>query len=140
MNGNKCEYSGDNKQPYQIRLTKTGYFTIPEQMRGYFPDDFAIIGRDFVKGCLILYSERSWSKYYNYLRQHTQAYNREHNRYIRELISFTKKTSVRNHRVGIPIKLHALFNPNTSVVFIVDQKDKIEIWDHEPPEIDAAKD
>lgn len=123
-----------DEQVYSVKLTKAGYFTIPVPMRGYFPDDFAIIGRDFVKGCLVLYSERSWQLYFSNLMQHMQAYNREHNRYIRELISFTKKTSVRNHRVGIPMKLHDLFNPDIAVVFIVDQKDKIEIWDKEPPE------
>lgn len=123
-----------NEQVYSVKLTKTGYFTIPEPMRGYFPEDYAIIGRDFVKGCLVLYSESSWLLYFNYLRQNLNAYKREHNYYFRQLISFTKKTSKRNHRVGIPIKLHALFNPKTSMIFIVDQKDKIEIWDKEPSE------
>jgi MraZ protein len=91
--------------------------------------DRFVIRRDVFERCLVLYPIGEWDRQNKLIRSRTNAYNQEHNRFLRMFYQGTAELMVDgNNRILIPKRLLDYAGIRGEVV-LAGQFGKIEIWD-----------
>lgn len=116
---------------YNCRLDVKGRITLPsafkKQMKERIQDGF-VLKRDIFEKCLILYPMMEWDRQNQIIREKTNPYNREHNRFLRMFYSGTADVQIdSNSRILIPKRLKDYAEIDTELV-LAGHFGKIEIW------------
>ncbi|NBC83703.1 MAG: division/cell wall cluster transcriptional repressor MraZ [Bacteroidetes bacterium] len=116
---------------YQCKIDAKGRITFPsafkKQITGEHPDKF-VIKKDIYEKCLVLYTLEEWERQNELIKQQTNPYNKEHNRFLREFFKGTAELALdANNRLLIPKRLHSEIGDVNEVV-LAGQFNKIEVW------------
>ena len=100
---------------------------IKKQMPAGAQDHF-VVRKDIFEQCLVLYSIEDWNRQLERIRSRINAYNREHNLFLRNFFKGTAELSLdNNNRLLIPKRLLELAGIIRDVV-LSGQDGRIEIW------------
>ena len=91
-------------------------------------DDRFVIKKDIYEKCLVLYPMAEWIRKSTYIKQQTNPFDEEDNRFLREYFKGTAEVSLdANNRILVPKRLLDLIEADKELV-LAGQFDKIEIW------------
>ncbi|MBN1158883.1 MAG: protein mraZ [Bacteroidales bacterium] len=123
---------------YTCRLDNKGRVLLPaaliKQMnqlavagKGGMQDRF-VIKKDIFESCLLLYPMDEWQRQNEILRNNTNPFNREHNKFLRGFFKGIAELSIdASNRLLIPKRLLDSINAEREIV-LAGQFGKIEIW------------
>jgi MraZ protein len=87
-----------------------------------------VLKKDIFESCLVLYPMNEWERQNQILRQNTNPYNREHNRFLRGFFKGTAEVSLdASNRLLIPRRLLDEIGADREIV-LAGQLGRIEIW------------
>jgi MraZ protein len=116
---------------YSCKLDDKGRVLLPaafiKQMASSVQEKF-VLKKDIFESCLVLYPMNEWERQNEILRQHTNPYNREHNRFLRGFYKGTAEVTLdASNRLLIPKRLLDEISAGKDIV-LAGQLGKIEIW------------
>ncbi len=119
---------------YISKLDNKSRVVLPSAFKKQMDDsseDTFIVKKDIFENCLILYPLSEWERQVEKIRQNTNPYNKEHNKFVREFFRGTAELTLdTNNRILIPKRLIDLVGIDKEV-YMAGQDSKIEIWDKE---------
>lgn len=90
--------------------------------------DRFVLKKDIFENCLVLYTIEEWERQNELIRRHTNPYNREHNRFLREFYRGTNEVTLdASGRILLPKRLLELIGATNELAF-TGQDTRIEIW------------
>lgn len=127
-------FTGD----YSCRLDEKGRVLLPaaliKQLGAGMPSGAAdrqekfVLKKDIFETCLVLYPMVEWERQTQILRQNTNPYNREHNRFLRGLFKGMADVMLdSSNRLLIPRRLLEEIGADREIV-LAGQLGRIEIW------------
>lgn len=116
---------------YTCKLDDKGRVLLPaafiKQMAGSMQEKF-VLKKDIFESCLVLYPMNEWERQNKILRQNTNPYNREHNKFLRGFFKGTAEIALdSSNRLLFPKRLLDEIGAGREVV-LAGQLGKIEIW------------
>jgi MraZ protein len=116
---------------YTCKLDDKGRVLLPaafiKQMASSMQERF-VLKKDIFEPCLVLFPMNEWERQNEILRQNTNPYNREHNRFLRGFFKGTAEISLdANNRLLFPKRLLDEIGAGRDIV-LAGQLGKIEIW------------
>jgi len=116
---------------YSCRLDEKGRVLLPSafirQMATGMQEKF-VLKRDLFESCLVLYPMNEWERQNQILRQNTNPYNREHNKFLRGFFKGTAEVTLdASNRLLIPKRLLDEIGADREIV-MAGQLGRIEIW------------
>ena len=116
---------------YTCKLDSKGRVALPaafkKQMNQAIEEGF-VLKRDVFDKCLILYPMKEWERQNQQIRNRTNPYNKEHNRFLRMFFSGTAEVQAdSSNRLLIPKRLMEFAGIRKEAV-LAGQYGKIEIW------------
>ncbi|MCF8379749.1 MAG: division/cell wall cluster transcriptional repressor MraZ [Bacteroidales bacterium] len=116
---------------YTCKLDSKGRVALPaafkRQMNQAIDEGF-VLKRDVFDKCLILYPMKEWERQNLLIRNRTNPYNKEHNRFLRMFFSGTAEVQAdSSNRLLIPKRLMDFAGIGQEAV-LAGQYGKIEIW------------
>lgn len=116
---------------YNGKIDAKGRITFPsafkKQLKDFVHEGF-VLKRDIFEKCLILYPMKEWDRQNQIIRNMTNPYNREHNKFLRMFYSGTAEVNLDgNNRLLIPRRLLDYAEINSEIV-MAGHYGKIEIW------------
>lgn len=116
---------------YTCKLDSKGRVALPaafkRQMNQALEEGF-VLKRDVFDKCLILYPMKEWERQNQLIRNRTNPYNKEHNRFLRMFFSGTAEVQAdSSNRLLIPKRLMEFAGIAKEAV-LAGQYGKIEIW------------
>jgi len=116
---------------YTCKLDSKGRVALPaafkRQMNQAIEEGF-VLKRDVFDKCLILYPMKEWERQNLLIRNRTNPYNKEHNRFLRMFFSGTAEVQAdSSNRLLIPKRLMDFAGIGQEAV-LAGQYGKIEIW------------
>jgi MraZ protein len=116
---------------YTCKLDDKGRVLLPaafiKQMASSMQERF-VLKKDIFEPCLVLYPMNEWERQNEILRQNTNPYNREHNKFLRRFFKGTAEISLdANNRLLFPKRLLEEIGAGRDIV-LAGQLGKIEIW------------
>ncbi len=116
---------------YPCKVDEKGRIMFPSAFKKQLPEseqDRFIVKKDLFEKCLVLYPIDTWEKQNELLRSKLNAFNRDHNRFMREFYKGTAEIVLdATNRMLIPKRLLELVSVERDVV-LAGQDGKIEIW------------
>ena len=116
---------------YECKLDTKGRVILPMAFKKQMPassQDHFVVRKDIFENCLVLYSIEDWNRQLDKFRRKINAYNREHNMFIRNFFKGTAEISLdNNNRLLVPKRLMDLIGADRDVV-LAGQDGRIEIW------------
>lgn len=123
---------------YTCRLDNKGRFLLPSafiKQMAQMPvagkmgvQDRFVIKKDIFETCLLLYPMDEWQRQNEILRNNTNPFNREHNKFLRGFFKGIAELSLdANNRLLIPKRLLDEINADREIV-MAGQFGKIELW------------
>jgi MraZ protein len=119
---------------YTCKLDDKGRVLLPsafiKQMAGSKQEHF-VLKKDIFESCLVMYPMDEWERQNEILRQNTNPYNREHNKFLRGFFKGTAEITLdASNRLLIPKRLLDEIGAAREIV-LAGQLGKIEIWPSE---------
>ena len=116
---------------YSCKLDDKGRVLLPaafiKQMASSKQERF-VLKKDLFESCLVLYPMNEWERQNEILRQNTNPYNREHNKFLRGFFKGTAEIVLdASNRLLIPKRLLDEIGAGREIV-MAGQLGKIEIW------------
>jgi MraZ protein len=116
---------------YTCRLDEKGRVLLPaafiKQMATGMQEKF-VLKKDIFERCLVLYPMNEWERQNQILRQNTNPYNREHNKFLRGFFKGTAEVALdANNRLLLPRRLLDEIGADREIV-MAGQLGRIEIW------------
>jgi MraZ protein len=116
---------------YSCRLDDKGRVLLPSafirQMATGMQEKF-VLKKDIFESCLVLYPMNEWERQNQILRQNTNPYNREHNKFLRGFFKGTAEVTLdASNRLLIPKRLLDEVGADREIV-MAGQLGRIEIW------------
>jgi MraZ protein len=116
---------------YSCKLDDKGRVLLPaafiKQMASSKQERF-VLKKDLFESCLVLYPMNEWERQNEILRQNTNPYNREHNKFLRGYFKGTAEIVLdASNRLLIPKRLLDEISAGREIV-MAGQLGKIEIW------------
>jgi MraZ protein len=116
---------------YSCKLDDKGRVLLPaafiKQMASSKQERF-VLKKDLFESCLVLYPMNEWERQNEILRQNTNPYNREHNKFLRGFFKGTAEIVLdASNRLLIPKRLLDEISAGREIV-MAGQLGKIEIW------------
>jgi MraZ protein len=116
---------------YNCKLDDKGRVLLPsafiKQMAGSMQERF-VLKKDIFESCLVLFPMNEWERQNEILRQNTNPYNREHNKFLRGFFKGTAEITLdSSNRLLIPKRLLDEVGAKREIV-LAGQLGKIEIW------------
>ena len=116
---------------YTCKLDDKGRVLLPavfiKQMASSVQERF-VLKKDIFEPCLVLFPMNEWERQNEILRQNTNPYNREHNKFLRGLFKGTAEITLdSSNRLLIPKRLLDEIGAGRDIV-LAGQLGKIEIW------------
>jgi MraZ protein len=116
---------------YTCKVDVKGRIILPMAFKKQMPadaQDHFVVRKDIFENCLVLYSIEDWNRQLEKIRKKMNAYNREHNMFLRNFFKGTAELSLDNsNRLLIPKRLMELISADRDVV-LAGQDGRIEIW------------
>ena len=116
---------------YTCKVDSKGRIILPMAIKKQMPagaQDHFVVRKDIFERCLVLYSIEDWNRQLEKIRSRINAYNREHNLFLRNFFKGTAELSLdNNNRLLIPKRLLDLAGIIRDVV-LAGQDGRIEIW------------
>jgi MraZ protein len=116
---------------YTCKVDSKGRIILPMAIKKQMPagaQDHFVVRKDIFVQCLVLYSIEDWNRQLERIRSRINAYNREHNLFLRNFFKGTAELSLdNNNRLLIPKRLLELAGIIRDVV-LAGQDGRIEIW------------
>jgi len=116
---------------YTCKVDVKGRIILPMAFKKQMPadaQDHFVVRKDIFENCLVLYSIEDWNRQLEKIRKKMNAYNREHNMFLRNFFKGTAELSLDNsNRLLIPKRLMELIGAERDVV-LAGQDGRIEIW------------
>jgi MraZ protein len=116
---------------YTCKVDSKGRIILPMAIKKQMPagaQDHFVVRKDIFEQCLVLYSIEDWNRQLERIRSRINAYNREHNLFLRNFFKGTAELSLdNNNRLLIPKRLLELAGIVRDVV-LAGQDGRIEIW------------
>ena len=116
---------------YPCKVDVKGRIILPMAFKKQMPadaQDHFVVRKDIFENCLVLYSIEDWNRQLEKIRKKMNAYNREHNMFLRNFFKGTAELSLDNsNRLLIPKRLMELIGAERDVV-LAGQDGRIEIW------------
>lgn len=116
---------------YTCKVDSKGRIILPMAIKKQMPagaQDHFVVRKDIFEKCLVLYSIEDWNRQLERIRSRINAYNREHNLFLRNFFKGTAELSLdNNNRLLIPKRLLELAGIVRDVV-LAGQDGRIEIW------------
>jgi MraZ protein len=116
---------------YTCKVDSKGRIILPMAIKKQMPagaQDHFVVRKDIFEQCLVLYSIEDWNRQLERIRGRINAYNREHNLFLRNFFKGTAELSLdNNNRLLIPKRLLDLAGIIRDVV-LAGQDGRIEIW------------
>jgi MraZ protein len=116
---------------YTCKVDSKGRIILPMAIKKQMPagaQDHFVVRKDIFERCLVLYSIEDWNRQLEKIRSRINAYNREHNLFLRNFFKGTAELSLdNNNRLLIPKRLLELAGIIRDVV-LAGQDGRIEIW------------
>lgn len=119
---------------YSCRLDEKGRVLLPSafirQMATNMQERF-VLKKDIFESCLVLYPINEWERQNQLLKQQTNPFNREHNKFLRGFSKGTAELTLdASNRLLIPRRLLDEIGADREIV-IAGQLGRIEIWTKE---------
>lgn len=116
---------------YVCKVDEKGRMLFPaafrKQSKSASPDRY-VVKKDIFESCLVLYTTEEWNRQNELIRKNTNPYNREHNRFLRELYRGTADVTLdASGRLLIPKRLLDMAGAGKELV-LTGQDSRIEIW------------
>lgn len=116
---------------YECKVDEKGRVLFPaalrKQVTSASPDRF-VVKKDIYEDCLVLYSMEEWGRQNTIIRNSTNPYNREHNRFLREFYRGTAEVALDSSgRLLLPRRLLDMVAIAKEVV-LAGMDGKVEIW------------
>jgi len=116
---------------YSCKLDDKGRVLLPaafiKQMASSMQERF-VLKKDIFESCLVLFPMNEWERQNEILRQNTNPYNREHNKFLRGFFKGTAEISLdSSNRLLIPRRLLDEIGSGREII-MAGQLGKIEIW------------
>jgi len=116
---------------YTCKLDDKGRVLLPaafiKQMASSMQERF-VLKKDIFESCLVLFPMNEWERQNEILRQNTNPYNREHNKFLRGFFKGTAEITLdSSNRLLIPRRLLDEIGAGREIV-MAGQLGKIEIW------------
>jgi len=116
---------------YSCKLDDKGRVLLPaafiKQMASSMQERF-VLKKDIFESCLVLYPMNEWERQNEILRQNTNPYNREHNKFLRGFYKGTAEVTLdASNRLLIPKRMLDEIGAGREIV-LAGQLGKIEIW------------
>jgi MraZ protein len=116
---------------YTCKLDDKGRVLLPaafiKQMASSMQERF-VLKKDIFESCLVLYPMNEWERQNEILRQNTNPYNREHNKFLRGFYKGTAEITLdANNRLLIPKRMLDEIGAGKEIV-LAGQLGKVEIW------------
>ncbi len=116
---------------YSCKLDDKGRVLLPaafiKQMASSMQERF-VLKKDIFESCLVLFPMNEWERQNEILRQNTNPYNREHNKFLRGFFKGTAEIALdSSNRLLIPKRLLDEIGAGREIV-LAGQLGKIEIW------------
>jgi MraZ protein len=90
-----------------------------------------VVKKDIYEKCLVLYPMEEWERQMKIIRENTNPYNKQHNKFLRGFFKGTAEVSLdSSSRLLFPRRLLDLIDADKELV-LAGQFDKIEIWSRE---------
>jgi len=119
---------------YQCKLDSKGRAALPSAFKKQMADELSggfVIKRDVFDKCLVLYPMKEWQRQNELIRERTNPYNKEHNRFLRMFFSGTAEVQAdASQRILIPKRLLDYAGIGDEAI-LAGQYGKIEIWSPE---------
>jgi MraZ protein len=116
---------------YACKVDVKGRIILPVAFKKQMPADACdhfVVRKDIFENCLVLYSIEDWNRQLEKIRKRMNAYNREHNMFLRNFYKGTAELILDNsNRMLLPKKLLDLIGAERDVV-LAGQDGRIEIW------------
>ena len=118
---------------FTCKIDAKGRVMLPAAFKKQMPEaaqDKCVIKKDIYEKCLVLYPMDEWERQNQLIRQNTNPYNKDHNRFLREFFKDTAEAELdSNNRFLIPTRLLNLVGiDKEQEVVLAGQLGKIEIW------------
>ena len=118
---------------FTCKIDAKGRVMLPAAFKKQMPEaaqDKCVIKKDIYEKCLVLYPMDEWERQNHLIRQNTNPYNKDHNRFLREFFKDTAEAELdSNNRFLIPTRLLNLVGiDKEQEVVLAGQLGKIEIW------------
>jgi len=116
---------------YSCKLDDKGRVLLPaafiKQMASSMQERF-VLKKDIFESCLVLYPMNEWEQQNEILRQNTNPYNREHNKFLRGFYKGTAEVALdSSNRLLLPKRMLDDIGAGREIV-MAGQLGKIEIW------------
>jgi MraZ protein len=119
---------------HSCKLDAKGRLLMPSAVKKQMDpgeDEKFVVKKDIYEKCLVLFPMKEWENQNRIIRERTNPYNKEHNRFLREFFKGTAEVSLDgNNRLLIPKRLLELIHADRELV-LAGQDEKIEIWPKE---------
>ncbi len=116
---------------YTCKLDDKGRVLLPSafiRQMAHGKQDRFVLKKDIFEKCLVMYPMDEWERQNSILLSHTNPYNREHNKFLREYFKNTAEITLdSNNRLLLPRRLLDDINADKEIV-LAGQPGKIEIW------------
>ena len=116
---------------YPCKADEKGRIQLPAAFKKAMPEaakDRFVVKKDLYEKCLVLYPMDEWERQNGQIREKINAFNREHNRFVREFYKGTAEIELdASNRMLIPKRLLELAGVEKEVV-LAGQDAKIELW------------
>jgi MraZ protein len=116
---------------YTCKVDIKGRIMLPVGFKKQMPSasqDKFVVKKDIFEKCLVLFPLDEWERQISIIRGHTNMYNKEHSRFLREFFKNTAEISLdASNRMLLPANLLILAGIESDVV-LAGQDGKIEIW------------
>jgi MraZ protein len=116
---------------YTCKLDDKGRVLLPaafiKQMASSMQERF-VLKKDIFESCLVLFPMNEWERQNEILRQNTNPYNREHNKFLRGFYKGTAEVNLdSSNRLLLPKRMLDEISAGKEIV-MAGQLGKIEIW------------
>lgn len=116
---------------YTCKVDVKGRIILPSAFKKQMPaeaQDHFVVRKDIYESCLVLYAVEDWNRQLEKFRKRLNPYNREQNKFLRNLFKGTAELSLdSNNRILVPKRLMEMIGADRDVI-LAGQDGRIEIW------------